>query len=201
MKTLYVALGDSTGVGVGAEDGRGYVVRLYERMRARTPALRLLNLCVSGATAPDAAASQLPRALAAKPSIVTVFIGTNDALWGRLDAFTRATAAISSALGVHEIPTALATLPNLAHAPLANSPHLRPQRAALERKLLTFNDHLRALAARDGHTLVDLFEVGLADFPHYFSMDGFHPSSDGYAALAERMWERIESLYAASAAR
>jgi acyl-CoA thioesterase-1 len=193
---LYVALGDSTGVGVGAQDGRGYVVRLYERMRARAPGLRLLNLCVSGATAPMAAASQLPRALAAQPDLVTVFIGTNDALWGSFDGFARATAAISSALGAREIPTALATLPNLAHAPLASSPQLRSQRAALERKLLAFNDHLRGLAVRDGHTLVDVFEVGLADVPHYFSADGFHPSSDGYAALAEYMWERVESLCA-----
>jgi len=43
---LYVALGDSTGVGVGAPQGGGYP----ERLARLLPALRLQNLCQGGAT-------------------------------------------------------------------------------------------------------------------------------------------------------
>ena len=48
----YVALGDSTGVGVGARNG-GYVARLFQRIERVRPASRLTNLCVSGATTAD----------------------------------------------------------------------------------------------------------------------------------------------------
>lgn len=34
---VYIALGDSTGVGVGARDGKGYVARLFERFERERP--------------------------------------------------------------------------------------------------------------------------------------------------------------------
>src|ERR671916_2521082 len=49
---VYVALGDSTGAGVGAREG-GYVLRLFNRLVERRPGSRLNNLCVSGATTVD----------------------------------------------------------------------------------------------------------------------------------------------------
>ncbi len=44
---VYAALGDSTGAGVGASDGRGYVARLFVRIEHERPRSRLINLCVS----------------------------------------------------------------------------------------------------------------------------------------------------------
>lgn len=73
---LYAALGDSTGVGVGASDGRGYAVRLFERLRVQRADVRLLNLSVSGATSRGVIEMQLPRALTASPRLATVFIVT-----------------------------------------------------------------------------------------------------------------------------
>ena len=73
---LYVALGDSTGVGVGAPSGGGYPDRLL-RMLA-LPSLRLLNLCESGATSADVITGQLPRALKTRPLLITIGIGIND---------------------------------------------------------------------------------------------------------------------------
>jgi len=48
---IYVALGDSTAVGVGAERGGGYPERLAQRLAAAGTPVRLVNLGVSGATA------------------------------------------------------------------------------------------------------------------------------------------------------
>src|ERR1044072_8818881 len=49
---VYVALGDSTGYGVGAREG-GYVKRLFDRINERRPNRTVQNLCVSGATTDD----------------------------------------------------------------------------------------------------------------------------------------------------
>jgi lysophospholipase L1-like esterase len=55
---VYVALGDSTGAGVGARDG-GYVLRLFKRIEEQRPGSKLVNLCVSGATTTDVLREQL----------------------------------------------------------------------------------------------------------------------------------------------
>ena len=80
MKTgpiVYVALGDSTGAGVGAREG-GYVARLFTRIEERRPGSKLSNLCVSGATTADVVSAQLEQCVALNPDFVTVGIGIND---------------------------------------------------------------------------------------------------------------------------
>ena len=74
---VYVALGDSTGAGIGAKDG-GYVARLHKRIVESRPDSKLVNLCVSGATTEDVVRGQLQRGVAAKPDLVTLGIGIND---------------------------------------------------------------------------------------------------------------------------
>src|SRR5436309_1752244 len=56
---VYVALGDSTGVGMGARKGGGYVARLFERIERERPRSRVVNLCVSGARTDDVLRGQL----------------------------------------------------------------------------------------------------------------------------------------------
>jgi acyl-CoA thioesterase I len=74
---VYVALGDSTGAGVGAKEG-GYVARLFKKVSERRPGSRLFNLCVSGATTADLLRGQLDRGVAINPDLVTIGIGIND---------------------------------------------------------------------------------------------------------------------------
>src|SRR5688500_11336764 len=73
----YVALGDSTGAGVGARNG-GYVARLFSRIEAVRSGSTLTNLCVSGATSADVLNRQLERGVAANPNLVTLGIGINE---------------------------------------------------------------------------------------------------------------------------
>ena len=71
--------GDSTVHGVGATSpDRSYVGQLYQRLRSVCPRARLVNLGEGGATAADVRASQLARALALRPNVVTVSVGPND---------------------------------------------------------------------------------------------------------------------------
>src|SRR4030095_1570459 len=86
---VYVALGDSTGAGVGAREG-GYVARLFKRILEQRPGSKLSNLCVSGATTEDLLRGQLERGVALKPELVTVGIGINDIGHGMtLEQFSR----------------------------------------------------------------------------------------------------------------
>ena len=82
---LYIAIGDSIAVGVGASSrDNGFVAVYFARLRASGLVLQLSNRAVSGATASTVLSDQLPQALRdiADPSdakLVTVTVGTNDA--------------------------------------------------------------------------------------------------------------------------
>ena len=65
-------------------------------------------------------------------------------------------------------------------------------RAQIERRVGLFNVEVARVAAMNGFGVIDLAGVGLADSPHYFCADGFHPSSTGYAAWAELLWPAVE---------
>jgi len=46
--------------------------------------------------------------------------------------------------------------------------------------------------------LLDLYHTDLASHPNYISSDGFHPSSQGYAQLADLFWAAITTHQAVS---
>ncbi|MDO9017901.1 MAG: SGNH/GDSL hydrolase family protein [Deltaproteobacteria bacterium] len=187
----YVAMGDSAGVGVGAHDGRGYVDRVYERLEAVAPRAALLNLCRSGATSDAVRSEHVGRAVAARPAVVTLFIGGND-LWRGVSPrrYGENLDAIVDALGATGARMILGTVPDLAHAPAAvlAEQFLGITPATLESRAQALSDEVRRVAAARGCDLLDLHAVGLSDRPHFFSADGFHPSSEGYAHWADQLW-------------
>ena len=191
---LYLALGDSTGCGVGARSGGGYPDRLLARLRPAHPALRLVNLCRSGATTSDLIDEQLPSASKHRPRVVTVGIGINDlGLQVPDDAFAMNLEEIAMALGRLGAPVIVANIPDLALAPAAR--RIVPL-SLYEKRIEMFNLHVTATAARHRLTCVDLFSwsrEALSDRPEYFSADGFHPSAAGYEVWAERMLPSLES--------
>jgi len=195
---LYAALGDSTGVGVGARDGRGgYVARLFARLRSRMPGARLMNLCVSGATSRGVVSAQLAHALSAAPQVATVFMGINDLIQGVAPAtFASHVERVASALEEQRTRVLFCTLPDLAHAPAAQyfMRTLGVQRALFETRTLAFNQQITESAERYGHAVQDLFAVPLRDRAHFFSEDGFHPSAQGYEELAETLWPAFAAL-------
>jgi acyl-CoA thioesterase I len=195
QELLYAALGDSTGVGVGARDGRGYVARLHVRLRKA----RLLNACASGATSGDVLRRQLPRVLAEAPSFATVFIGINDLIRGSsVELYRQNLDGIATQLAARGVPTLFCTIPDLAFAPAAAFflTSLRVPRASFEERTLAFNAAVLETARAHGHGAHDLFSISLADKTHFFSSDGFHPSDAGYEALAKELWPSVEALAA-----
>ena len=191
---VYVALGDSTGAGVGARDG-GYVARLFNRLVERRPESKLSNLCVSGATTADLVRDQLERGVALNPDLVTVGIGINDIGHGlTLEQFAANYEEILSTLREKTHALILVTnLPDISSAPrIPNS-----LRSEYQRQIEEFGKRLEEIADRHGVTIFDIYTITkqeLPSHPEYFSADGFHPSDDGYELWATQMWPTLAQV-------
>lgn len=198
---VYVALGASDAVGVGADNPntQGYVPRLIARLPASAQAL---NLGVSGITLHGALAQELPPALAAHPTLVTVWLAANDfracvplaqygadleTLLAQLQSHTQARVFVA------DLPD-LSELPVFQNGASQSGPCTQGATPAQIRALvLQWNQVIDAAVARHGDYLVDLFNSQLATHPDYIYRDGFHPSSAGYAVLADLFWARIQA--------
>lgn len=194
MKTgpiVYVALGDSTGAGVGAVDG-GYVLRLHQRILRNRPGSQLSNLCVSGATTADVLQAQLNKGLEKNPQLVTLGIGINDIGHGvPLERFTQNYDRILSTLKEKTQARIVVTnIPDISSAPVVPL----SMRRQYHQQIQTFNERLEEIANRRGVTIFDIYSIttrDLPDHPEYFSRDGFHPSDMGYELWAVEMWPTI----------
>ncbi|HEV2762415.1 MAG TPA: SGNH/GDSL hydrolase family protein [Pyrinomonadaceae bacterium] len=190
---VYVALGDSTGAGVGARKGGGYVARLFERIERVRPGSRLVNLCVSGATTADVLRSQASRVGESRPTLVTLGIGINDATRGvSPEQFAENYESIVRRVREQtDAPVVLSNVPDVSHAPRV-PPFLRDE---ARRRIQLYNARIQEIAARHRLLLVDTFEESAAVIPahpEFFSDDGFHPSDEGYEFWAVKMWPTVK---------
>jgi acyl-CoA thioesterase I len=188
---VYVALGDSTGAGVGATEG-GYVARIFKRLLERRPESKLSNLCVSGATTADLLRSQLDRGVALNPDLVTVGIGINDIGHGlTLEQFSKNYEEILSTLKQKTHAQIVVTnIPDISSAPRIPG----AMRSEYQRQIIEFNERLEEIANRHGVTVFDIHTITKAELPshpEYFSSDGFHPSDKGYELWASEMWPTV----------
>lgn len=179
----YVAIGASDAVGIGAQNPEtdGWVPKVGRHLG---PNVRVVNLGVSGSTLAQALVEQVGPAVDAQPDYVTVWLAVND-LNARvpLDQYAA------------DLDTLLADLePTQAQVFVGNVPDLGKLAAyrgidptALNAEVDRWNQVIADTTARHGATLVDLHARwrDIVDHPEYLSSDGFHPSSDGYTALAD----------------
>lgn len=190
---VYVALGDSTGAGVGAREGGGYVARLFKRIQERRPGSRLNNVCVSGATTSDLVRAQLDRGVALNPDLVTVGIGINDIGHGlSLEEFSKNYEQILNTLKEKtHAQIVVANIPDISTAPRIPS----GMRSQYQRQIMQYSQRLEEIANRyGGVTVFDVYSITkdeLPSHPEYFSSDGFHPSDAGYELWASQMWPTL----------
>ncbi len=190
---LYVALGDSTGAGVGAREG-GYVARIFTRINREHTDARLINLCVSGATTDDVLRGQLDAAIKARPTLVTLGIGINDVTRGvGVEEFARNYETIVGRLrNETNVPLVATNIPDIARAPAVPA----PARDELRRRIKLFNERIDETIKRHGALVVDTYgttrEV-IGEHTEFFSSDGFHPSDAGYEYWAKIMWPTVKS--------
>jgi len=189
-----VAIGASDTVGVGATDpSKGSWPAL---LGARLPAgTSYTNLGVSGSLAAQATTQQLPAALAARPTLVTIWLAVNDlnaeipdkdysgALRTIVEGLVKSTSArifIGDVPDLRAVPAYAGTDPSI-----------------LISRVLTYNEVIRIIAAQnaDRVEVVDLF-TGSAELMTQVTVaaDGFHPSDAGYALIAERFAAAMQKV-------
>ena len=189
----YVAVGDSTGVGVGAKDG-GYPARLLGRIKQERADARLVNLCVSGATTEDLLREQLKQAVASRPTLITIGIGINDlGSYVAVETFARNFEEIVKRLKTGTSASiVVSNLPDISLAPVVPA----EQREQTRDQINLFNARIGEIAKRYNLKLVDAYtetHAIIPEHPEFFSDDGFHPSDAGYEYWAKTMWPAVKS--------
>ena len=194
VPVVYVALGDSTGVGVGARSGGGYVARVFERIERVRPGSRLINLCVSGATTTDVLRGQLGRFEDKRVSLVTLGIGINDLTRNiPVEQFARNYEEIIARLKERAAgaPIVVTNIPDISYAPVVPA----FMRDGARRRLVRYNERIAEITERHGLMLVEAYQKShevVPTHPEFFSPDGFHPSSEGYEFWAVTMWPTVK---------
>lgn len=196
----YVALGASDAVGVGADNPntQGYVPIIISRLPKGSAAL---NLGISGIVLHDALKQELPEVAAAQPTFITVWLVGND--------FRECSPLQQYAADLDGL---LTTLHDQTHAQVfvANTPDMSllpyfqegaPQGGAcvqgasaaqVHAMVLQWNQVIDPIVTKHGDVLVDLYNTDFASHPEYISTrDGFHPSNQGYARLADLFWTQV----------
>ena len=200
---VYVALGASDAVGIGADrpDVEGWVPRVHAGL---PPGTHLLNLGISGATLGDVLREEMPPALDAGPYLITIWPGVNDLRAGvDLQTFSRQLDTLlgnfsrpASGNGARRPTMLVLNIPDLRHLPTFTG--VDP--AALETTVRAWNAAIASIARRRGAILVDLYahDSEFAGHPEYISADGFHPSSAGYQRIAgfalDALHQHVSSL-------
>ena len=174
----YVAIGDSSTEGLDDPDGRGGYVGWADRFAARIAVaqgtLQYANLAVRGRHTREVLEEQLEPAVRMRPSVATVFSGTNDVVSRRFDL--RALAAdveeLQGTLTGAGATVLTITLPDLTP--------VMPMAHRLAPRVLALNDAVRTAARRTGAIVVDLAAHAMASDPRLWSDDRLHakyPSS------------------------
>ncbi len=191
----YVAFGDSTGVGVGARRGGGYVARLFERIERVRAGSSVRNFCVSGAETADVLRGQLTRLDAqTRPTLITLGIGINDVSHGIApEQFARNYEEIITRLKSRtDAPIVVTNIPDISTAPRVPA-FLHDQ---VQARIRVFNERLGEIARRHKLLLVDTYDMSrevIPNHPEFFSPDGFHPSDEGYEYWAKMMWPTVKA--------
>lgn len=198
---IYAALGASETAGVGTDDParQSFPQDLYQRLPRSAV---LYNFGIPGETTAAALNDELPPALSARPTLVTVWFNVDDMVAGVAaadyqDRLDRLVAALRQGGAAKVL---IANTPRLEQLPVyaaCRSPSERsvrcplgnvtlPPPEQLDALVTAYNAAMTAVAERHEAVIVDLFgqTALLTQHPEYVSSDGFHPSAQGAAAIA-----------------
>ena len=200
-RPVYVAVGASETVGIGAAKP---AVQAWPRV-LHGKALRTtsyVNVGVSGSTVSQALVQQLPRALAERPKVATVWLNVNDMLAGvtaeayevdlrrlvhalRRDGAT--TVLVANTPRVDKLPAYVACLPDPpADAGTCRLPGMAPPPSVIRAAVARYNAAIARVVSAEGATLVDLHAAATSfSGARLTSGDGFHPSTAGHRAVAD----------------
>ncbi|MFI5916134.1 SGNH/GDSL hydrolase family protein [Dactylosporangium sp. NPDC051541] len=186
--TVFAALGDSTTAGYGDRVKGGW--RGWAPILARSLGVRLYNCSTSGARAHDIERDQLPRALAVRPAIAAVLIGTNDTLRDPFDAARFEGHLDRSVAALRESGAEVMTIRLPAPGAIFGLPG--PLARPLARRMVELNGAADRVAAR--YDTLHFNAAGHPDSyrPEMWSVDRLHPSERGHRFLAGSYYDLLE---------
>lgn len=195
---LYVAIGASDSVGIGSTNPAQDAWPEVFRHMALPASTRFANLAVPGATLASALSDQVPKAVAMRPSLVTVWLNVND-LRDRVRPadFERGLERLVEQLRKEGGARVLvANVPPLDHLPAVRFVPIPVD--LVDREVDAYNAATDGVARRQHAILVDLHAAGLAaraagTEPGLVSADGFHPSTAGYALVARTFADALRA--------
>jgi lysophospholipase L1-like esterase len=191
-RITYVAIGASDTYGIGADDPatENWPTDLAQKLGTD---VHLINLGVPGIDIHDALNVELPIALDAHPSLVTIWLAINDiADHVPINTYTHDFNQFLSELqaGVPQARIVVANVPDLTLLPYFSSSD--PQ--VLSAQVQDYNAAITTAVRQHHGILVDLFQhwTELKDHSEYISSDGLHPSTLGYTRLAELFYQALQ---------
>ncbi len=201
------ALGDSLTAGDRDEtDQQGYTSRLLTRINTLRPGSQMHDIGVSGVDISTLASNQLPQALAARPQVVTLLIGSND-MWqdgwndtdtsaGTIQNYRENMDSILSQLHSAGIKVYVGLVDDQSQRPVAQGSGMGlndTQRSRMSRIATAFNQIIQEKAAQYGATPVDFYHTTIFTSSTTLSDDGNHPSAAGYDAMANVWFSAMRS--------
>jgi acyl-CoA thioesterase I len=176
-------LGTSLTEGYGLPDpAEAYPGLIQEQIERTNLPFRVVNAGVAGETSAGGLA-RLAWVLRQKPRILVVELGANDGLRGlpveAMEENLRAVVRESRERvpGIEVVLLEMEAPPNLGPA------YTR-----------AFREVYRSVSRAEGTALVPFFLDGIAGVRHMNQADGIHPTSEGHARMADRVWDTLEPL-------
>jgi lysophospholipase L1-like esterase len=201
---VYAAIGASETYGIGANDRYRQAWPQVFYNDVLPPSAVLYNFGIPGATTAQALHDEIPAAMAVHPTVVTVWLNVNDLIGGvaatdygaqlrqllhSLRRGGQTQVLVANTPDLAQLPAYRACLPNPpANGPACLIPYgLAPAPQAVAAAVAAYNTAISQAAKQEGATLVDLHLNGtqISQHPEWLSADGFHPSAQGYAAIAK----------------
>lgn len=192
----YVAVGASDTVGVGADnpDTQAWPVIVNSHLPADTQFQRAAR---GGITLGEALSTEVGQAIAAKPTLITVWLAANDftrqvplpTYSQQLDALlTRLTGATEAQIVVLNLPDLSLVLPATA------APGGAPE---IQARVRDWNHAIETTIAQYGDRvlLVDLFSQSdlITTDSSVISGDNWHPSTKGYAKIGDYVYAQMKA--------
>lgn len=181
MITAFVAIGDSFTEGLDdfRPDGtvRGWADRLAELIAADQGTLAYANLAVRGKLLRQIVADQFAPAIAARPDLITLSAGGNDILRPGSDPDEVAVRFDTALTVLRESGARILVF-------LGMDPGRTPVVRLVRGKIAIYNEHVRAIAARQGCEVVDLWALTPLRDPRAWGHDRVHLSSAGHERVA-----------------
>lgn len=211
---LYVAVGASETVGVGAADPIRDAWPAVFFKNVLPASARFVDLGVPGITVSDALIQEVPAAVSLHPDLVTVWLNVNDLIAGvspktygqeltellqELRRGGQTEVLVANTPPVQAFPAYRACLPFMPGATGCDTTRRAPTPSAVAAIVAAYNAAVDSAAQASGSHVVDLYtaaqrRVRAGTFPSIIGSDNFHPNAAGYLLVAGLFARAYRSL-------